>query len=239
MSDPTFSIDRSLFSLFPGLFFAWLIVEELPHAAIARESRNMLQNASAETKARFEGTEDLAAQEPIASWRGAYGAMKVKPSKYRSSIEALIRRAVRGDDLSIFPAVDLYNSFSLKHMVPMGASDLDLLPQREVVLRACNAAHDSYTPLGGKAEDFPLIENLPVYASGNTVLCWALNCRDSAIAALRPETRRALFVTEGVNAGMRDAGTRALAELQVSLEKHGAICRSGLVDSETAKAKAA
>ena len=62
----------------------------------------------------------------IACWRAAYRLFGAKPKDHPSSIENLVRRAVKGQRLSsINPLVDLYNAISLKHLVPIGGEDLD------------------------------------------------------------------------------------------------------------------
>lgn len=63
----------------------------------------------------------------VMRWREVFGAMGVKPSKYRCSLEALLRRLFRGELWNVSEVVDLYNCISVLNLMPMGAHDLDML----------------------------------------------------------------------------------------------------------------
>ena len=45
--------------------------------------------------------------------------------RFPISIEAMLRRALKGGAFRINPLVDLYNALSLRHICPAGAVDLD------------------------------------------------------------------------------------------------------------------
>jgi DNA/RNA-binding domain of Phe-tRNA-synthetase-like protein len=62
----------------------------------------------------------------VKEWRNAFQRFGVKPSKYRSAIEQLYRRALRQEIIETsLPLVNLYCYVSLIEMVPMGAYDLE------------------------------------------------------------------------------------------------------------------
>jgi DNA/RNA-binding domain of Phe-tRNA-synthetase-like protein len=62
----------------------------------------------------------------ITEWRKIYKEFGTDPKKYRSSVEALIRRVGQGKDLpDINPLVNYYNAWSIKYLLPFGAEDLD------------------------------------------------------------------------------------------------------------------
>ncbi len=150
----------------------------------------------------------------IASWREAYAAMSVKPSKFHSSIEALLRRVKKGDDISTgLQVVDLYNLISVIHGTPMGAYDLDKLPDGEFTLRLADPAIDRFEPLGGKAASFPLNENLVVYAAGSKILCWGINTRDSVNSCVDDQSRSIVFMSEATSGAMAGLPLTALSNL--------------------------
>jgi len=68
-------------------------------------------------------------EDPILrGWREAFRQSGLRPSRYRSSVEALVRRVVRGEDvLTATPVVRLYCALSVIHVSPLGAYDLDRL----------------------------------------------------------------------------------------------------------------
>ena len=64
----------------------------------------------------------------IQAWRAAYGAFGAKPSKYLCSVEALLARTLKGQDLpAINCIVDLYNAISVRHILPVGGEDWERL----------------------------------------------------------------------------------------------------------------
>ena len=62
----------------------------------------------------------------IAAWRAAYKGFGIKQTRYRSSVERLVKNVLAGRPLARVNAfVDLYNAVSLAHVLPLGADDLD------------------------------------------------------------------------------------------------------------------
>jgi DNA/RNA-binding domain of Phe-tRNA-synthetase-like protein len=174
--------------------------------------------------------EKLAAYPPIARWREAYAALKVRPSAFRASIESLLRRALGGADLSLpIASVNLYNAVSLDMLAPMGAYDMAKLPPEPMLLRFADSARDRFTPLGGKAEDFPLNPDLVVYASGNTVLCWGFNHRDNVETALDAQSDDIVFFSEALNAEDAARSAKAVMEVKARLAAIGVACSEPVV----------
>src|SRR5438105_1189602 len=61
----------------------------------------------------------------IAAWRAAYKGFGIKQTRYRSSVERLVKNVIAGRPLARVNAfVDLYNAVSLQHVLPFGADDL-------------------------------------------------------------------------------------------------------------------
>jgi lysyl-tRNA synthetase class 2 len=159
-------------------------------------------------------TIERAADHPlIAAWRSATTAQKLKPSTYKSSVESLVRRVLKdGAVHTPLPLVDAYCAASVKHLAPVGAYDLALLPSRDVSVRH-GQPDDHFDPLGGRREDMPVTERIVVYAAGSTVICWSFNHRDSRLTSLQPTTRDAVFFAEAVTDEGRVRAERALLEL--------------------------
>ena len=187
--------------------------------------KDLLQNGVNTAAAALQPLPNIADHPAIARWRTIYGAMGVKPSKFRSSIEALARRAVKGDNLSLdVPLVNAYNAISLKWLTPLGACDVAKLPSERIDLRLSDPTRDRFEPLGGDASSFPLSSELVVYAAQNDVLCWGFNCRDSRKTALSANTTEALFFAEAALPEQAAAARGALEELGVLLVAAGFAC---------------
>ncbi|MGP9822300.1 B3/B4 domain-containing protein [Salinarimonas sp. NSM] len=164
----------------------------------------------------------IAREPPFASWRAAYAAAGMQPSKFRASVEALARRALSGTVPSTgTPLVDAYNAVSIRMLAPLGAYDADRLPAPAIVLRRARAG-DAFSPVGGDAGKFPLTGEPVVYASGSEVLCYGFNHRDSAVTALSAGTRTAFLVGEAVDDDQRGRLARAMEALHRLLASAGA-----------------
>ena len=172
--------------------------------------------------------QDLAEVEPITGlpeisvWREAYAKLGVKPSRYPSSIEALIRRTRKGQMTEIgIPVVDLYNRVSVIHRVPMGAYDVSRLGDGPLVLRQADPEHDRFAPLGGDPAGFPLNPDLVVYAQGSDILCWGFNTRDSALSAVEQGSTDIVFFSETPVSNGVAAASEALSHLSQSIAEVG------------------
>jgi DNA/RNA-binding domain of Phe-tRNA-synthetase-like protein len=166
--------------------------------------------------------EGLSKTEPFLSWRGLFTKMGLSSSSFRSSVEALVRRSVRDGKVPVtgIKIVDLYNALSVHHAAPLGGHDCAKVTGPVTLRFADN--NDHFTPLGGKASDFPLKPTVLVYAREGNILGFALNCRDSADYCLTDETDEALFVSEALNDAQEKAAVAALNALAEILQNGGA-----------------
>ena len=218
-----FTCANDLFETFPALTVFGLRVTNMRIALSDGKAEKLL----AEAVAACTLDPDRVVEDPqIAGWREAYGLMGVKPSKFRSSIEALLRRAAKKSELAIpVPAVNLYNACSIMAKAPMGAYDVDRLGARnQIDLRKADVAHDRFDPLGGDAAAFPLNPSLVVYAAGSDVLCWGFNSRDSKLTCLTEESDSALFFSEAALPVHVEPCRQSLVLLRDKFSAWGATC---------------
>jgi DNA/RNA-binding domain of Phe-tRNA-synthetase-like protein len=151
----------------------------------------------------------------VEPWRQAYAAFGLKPSKFRSSLETLLRSALSGRLRSISPLVDLYNATSLKHRLPCGGEDLGTL---EGDLRLTRALGDEeFIPLGGTASEPPQ-PGVVIYRDDRGVICNAWNWREADRTKLTEATTDAFLCLESLtadgDAALREA-CQDLAELVI------------------------
>jgi len=216
-------IDQAIAERFPAITIGGLAVGNLRVATAQLDSTGRLEQALATLSARGLTPANLGDDPRIAGWRDAFRLQGLKPSKYRTSPDALARRALRGDSIQTpLPLVDVYNAVSLHFLTPLGAYDLERLPAQHMVLRFARPASDTFVPLGAEASSMPLLETVAVYASGDTILCWGFNHRDAQLACLQPHTDAAVFFSEGVVHEHRDGIGAALSALRQLLQEAGA-----------------
>ena len=159
----------------------------------------------------------------INAWRHAFKAMGLKPSKYHSSIEALLRRARKDPEAwqTGIASVDLYNSFSIKHVSTLGGYDSSKIPDAPLQIRAVDPAQDYFDPLGADASKFKLSSDNISYMIGNEVACWCLNHRDSRNFSLDSKTDTALFCSEAISSEQKEASARCLNCLAQKITQYG------------------
>jgi lysyl-tRNA synthetase class 2 len=139
--------------------------------------------------------ENIAAHPDIAGWRAVYGAMGVKPSKFRSSPEALVRRVIKGKEMwNVSSVVDCYDCASAYTLLSMGAHDTAKIDGR-MTLRYCREGEKFY-PLGTDEEVIDVDARNIAYADENKILCWLWNYRDTRLAAVTEATKEALFIVD-------------------------------------------
>jgi DNA/RNA-binding domain of Phe-tRNA-synthetase-like protein len=111
-----FSVESKLFSIFPALEIGVLFCE----IENKRYGEDRLEAVLEEIRTNFP-YENPQGHPHIKVWRDAFNKLSIPASKYYSSIESLLRRALKGGPFPrINPVVDLYNAISLKYLVPMG-----------------------------------------------------------------------------------------------------------------------
>jgi DNA/RNA-binding domain of Phe-tRNA-synthetase-like protein len=142
-----FSIQKELFDLLPDLTIGMVVATGLDNTRSSAEIDRLLKESVDALKKNFVGGK--AQDHPrIKPWRTAFTKLGISGSKFPSSIESMVRRILKGDPFPrINPLVDLYNSISLKHLVPMGGHDLDTL-QGNIHLRFAEG-WEPFTPMGG------------------------------------------------------------------------------------------
>ncbi len=123
----------------------------------------------AEKAVRRQASIETIAEHPhIKPWREAYKAFGAKPSEYRSSVEAIARRVLRGDQLpSINALVDIGNIVSMQHLLPVGGHSMDDLTE-DIELRLATG-EEKFIPFGSTEIEHPLPGEV-VFVEGNTVL---------------------------------------------------------------------
>jgi len=167
--------------------------------------------------------QNLADHPLIQGWRNAFKSMGLKPSTYKSSVEQLARRSLKGELMKIPNGlVSLYCAASVRHLAPLGAYDVESLTATDIALRFARPESDLFEPLGGRKEDMPLKSSVAVYAVDNQVICWAFNHRDSSQTCLRPTTTLAVFIGEGIVTSHHEPLSAALADLRQRLSDLGA-----------------
>jgi DNA/RNA-binding domain of Phe-tRNA-synthetase-like protein len=213
---PDYEIDQQIFRLNPGYRRGLVLAQELSNAASAASLLADLRTQEAALRAEVQGNP---AEHPrIASWRDAYRRFGARASEFRSSIEALARRVLRGDALpSINSLVDIGNLLSLRYLVPVGVHPvpLDAAPLR---LRLTQPGDSFLPPDGGPAESPQ--DGEVVFAQGSSILTRRWTWRQAALTLTLPETQAVFFNVDALEGVSDEALSAALRDIEHLVRTH-------------------
>lgn len=191
-----------------------LVVCEGEGAPVARPAQieSYIANAQSDCRARWAGCE-LSAIPGVAAWRRAYKGFGIKSTSYRSSVERLVKRVLAGGDLPRVNAfVDLYNAVSLKHVLCLGADDLEKVAGDLAFRFARDGDHFiDMAPMEGLPAEQPPKDGEVVYAAGAHVLCRRWNWRQDARTVVDESTRRIALTVQSNGAGSVEDAAHELA----------------------------
>lgn len=163
----TYSIAPEVFAAFPGYRRGVVVARGVRNGDSPAELLAMLRSEEEGARQRL-SLETLTAEPRLASWREAFRRLGYKPGDFRPSIEALLRRVLKGQDLPAINALaDIGNIVSLRHLLPVGGHAVDVLAQ-DIALRPATGAEE-FVPFGTEAKEHPPAGEF-IFAEGGTVL---------------------------------------------------------------------
>lgn len=190
-----YRIAKEIFERFPGYVRGVVVAHDVANCASPEPLLAAMREAEASLRARV-SLERIAEEPRIRAWREAYRAFGAKPSEFRSSIEALARRVLRGEPLPAINAlVDIGNLVSLQHLVPAGAHAVDVLKEG-LALRLASGTEE-FAPFGSDALERPLPGEI-VLADGETVVTRRWTWRQAKHTLTELPTRAVEFNVDGL-----------------------------------------
>ena len=194
-----YHVDSPLFFNYPGYVRGLVVVRravniESPIDEVAR----MLRSAQKTIRQRTD-LEPLSTHPHIAAWREAYRAFGAKPSEYPSSIEALVKRVRRDDDVPyINTLAAICNSASLRYLVPIGGHAIDVMsPDGKLRLGFANG-DEEFTPFGGDSIEHPYRGEVVFTYNTSTVLCRRWTWRQGEFSKLQRTTTAVVINVDGL-----------------------------------------
>lgn len=133
----------------------------------------------------------------ISAWRQVYAQMGLKPTKYRSAAEALLRRFRREDDLPrLHPLVDFCNAISLAFALPVAVFDLAKVEGYLEVRYAKGT--EEYLAFSGETET-PQPGEVIFADAANHAHARRWTFRQSRRSTVGPETTHMLIISEALH----------------------------------------
>ena len=195
MKEINYLISDKIFNLFPGYRRGVVIAHQVINGESPRELVEMLRTAEDSVRERL-ALDSLASHPRITSWREAYRAFGASPGKFRSSIEAMVRRVLRGQELPLINTlVDLGNAFSLRYLVPTGGHAIDVLTS-DIHLRAATG-QEEFQAFGSEEVEHPLPGEI-IFAEGNRAITRRWTWRQANHTLTLPTTKAIEFNIDGL-----------------------------------------
>ncbi|HAE41798.1 MAG TPA: hypothetical protein DCG34_02630 [Clostridiales bacterium] len=223
-----FIVEDSFWELFPKAKIGVIVFNGIDNAIKNVEKYEELLRESEKQSLLHLTKEDFSTNDVIRVWRDAFQRFKTKKGA-RSSIEALLKRAYKGDHIgSINPLVDIYNSISLRYALPCGGEDIDTFIGN---VRLTTARGDESFITLGTDENAPPYEGEIVYKDDAGAICRCWNWRESVRTMLTEKTENAFLCMELVDNKREDELNNALGELANLVVKHiGGSYRISILD---------
>lgn len=216
MSELYYSISDDIFSFFPEYVRGVVLAYEVKNAKSTPELIEMLREAEESVRERLK-LEDLTGHPRIASWREAFRKVGIKPSEFRSSIEAMARRVLRHQELpSINALVDIGNILSLRYLLPAGAHAIDVVSGDIVLCRA--SGEEEFVPLGSKDKEHPVPGEI-ILKEGLSVLTRRWSWRQGSHTLTFPATTAVEFNVDGLPPVSKPEVERICQELMEMIER--------------------
>jgi len=206
-----FSIDPRIIQMFPNVKIGVLIAHNMENSNEQQNVYNLLRRAEKDAREKYQ-LEGLITLPKIADWREAYRKFGFKPSSFRSSIEALMRRILQGKSLpSINSIVDIYNVISIEYTLPVGGDDIDQI-DGGIILTIADGT-ERFIMLGSdKFEEIKKSE--VIYRDDKEVLCRAWNYRECNKSKITTNTKNVCLVVEGLEHSSEEEILKGLSRLR-------------------------
>jgi DNA/RNA-binding domain of Phe-tRNA-synthetase-like protein len=229
-------VTDTIFDEFPGLVLGVAILHNIDNSQNRTEITEMLRQAEAALSGKFGGTPVI--EHPfISTWREAFRKFGAKPKDYPSSIENLTRRVLNGATIGhINNLVSLYNTISLKHILPVGGEDLDKIVGDVLLTRAGNDEPAVFL-LGENEARAPLAGEI-IYKDEVGAICRRWNWKEADRTKLTQETKNAFLVIETLPPVNRDTVETAIRELADVVKQYcGGAVSTAFIDKDNREIK--
>ena len=212
-----FSIDPKIFDQWPGVKIGVAFLTGIDNSKKVPEIVQLLRDQEEQVKQELTGKESLDLPE-VTVWRQVYKDFGSDPHDFKSSVEALIKRAKNGKPLpEINPLVDLYNYLSLKYKIPAGAEDLDKTVS-DISLSLSKGTEEGKTI--GSEEVERCYEGEVVYKDAESFICRRWNWREADRTKIEFNTQNSVLVLECMPPCSEETLHEALQEARDLIKKY-------------------
>ena len=206
-----YTVRPEVFELNPQLHFGVLIGKGLKNTVSGSEDTARLRAAEAFVRETIP-VEELRKHPTVHGYRSTLEKAGINPNKYLPSVEAMLKRVLKGSSLpDINALVDLCNAVSLETLISLGGHDLRDIPE-DLCVRFTTGA-ERFLPFG--AEEYEAVEaGELVFTSGDTVQTRKWIWRQSELGKMNLDTQDVFFQLVGFEGHAGSTFIKAMDSLE-------------------------
>lgn len=208
-----FEVSKYFFDKVEDAVFGVVVVKNFNNKVSYDYISNMFNDSLKNSKEKFLNVK-IKEEEWILPYREAFRKLNINPNKYMCSIEALMTRISKGNDIPhINSIVDLGNALSLKYELPIGVHDMDNFIDGDIQIRESDGS-ENFTPFGSSEIEHPEVGEI-IYASGNEVKTRRWTWRQGEKSKVTEESKNFFIPIDGFT-----SNKDKILELQNELVKY-------------------
>ena len=200
-----FRITPPVIEKFPELFVQLTIIRDFnnrPSQKVADDILAFLRKCEEDLRKCYADKEELYADPHVQLYFELFRSFGVNPRRVKPSHVALAERVVKGGSLpDINPAVNLYNAYSIKYLVPFGGENLDAVD--DFFEMAIARGDESWTGIGETEPVSPIPGDI-IWQDAEAVSTISLNHRQCEKTKLTEDTSNGYFICEGLQSVNKD-----------------------------------
>lgn len=223
-----YTVDTSVFELNPSIKFGILVGKNLKNSVTLEADKERLRNAENKLRDTIQ-IEQLKSWPNISFYRDVMTKAGINPNKYPTSVEAMLKRILKGGELPTINAlVDLCNAVSLEHIITLGAHDLNDIHQ-DLAVRF-SKGDEIFLPFGAK--DYEKVdEGELIFTSGNIVQTRKWIWRQSDLGKITSKSKDIFFQLVGFGDDEDSSFYKAMADIEgLVIERFEGACEKYIVD---------
>ena len=196
------AIWRDFPALVPGVVYAEGITCDVPDGPAGATDPSGLAGPAADrfaaiARSRLAAVTAESELPEIQAWRRAFAAMGLKPTRYRSAAESLLRRFRQDGSMPrLHPLVDLCNAVSMAFAIPVAVLDTSAITGSLRVRYA--TGNEDYLTFAGDLEH-PAVDEVIFADQAGHAHARRWTNRQSGLSAVRDSTTRVLIVAEALH----------------------------------------
>ncbi|CAF1641464.1 unnamed protein product [Rotaria sp. Silwood1] len=228
-----FIIEDRVFKAIPDLRVAIIIAKDIKYNENAiLKIKKILQTYWKEGAHACQTYPNVQSHPQIKAWRDCFTSLGVPAKKYASSVESLLKRAVKqSEPRSINPLVDLYNAMCARYILPFGAFDIDDLSKDIPLELRFTKSSDTFMALDENQSN-TVSENEVAYIVGSQVVTRHINWKQSKYGLVKEKTTNIIFMSEILSSIPQNVLEQMIVDLvQVIKDLFNVECRVHILDA--------